>query len=71
MVVGVTGFEPATSWSQTRRSTKLSYTPLTRVTYHAPAQGASTILTSYRIVRPISFLRPAILDEPGAQIPKK
>jgi hypothetical protein len=24
----VTGFEPATSWSQTRRSTKLSYTPL-------------------------------------------
>ena len=24
---GVTGFEPATSWSQTRRSTKLSYTP--------------------------------------------
>src|SRR2546421_6989211 len=35
--LGVTGFEPATSWSQTRRSTKLSYTPdaarhLTRVT---------------------------------------
>src|SRR4029434_899933 len=26
-VVGATGFEPATSWSQTRRSTKLSYTP--------------------------------------------
>ena len=26
--IGVTGFEPATSWSQTRRSTKLSYTPL-------------------------------------------
>ena len=25
--IGVTGFEPATSWSQTRRSTKLSYTP--------------------------------------------
>src|SRR5947207_8498545 len=25
--VGVTGFEPATSWSQTTRSTKLSYTP--------------------------------------------
>ena len=23
----MTGFEPATSWSQTRRSTKLSYTP--------------------------------------------
>src|SRR5437867_7794401 len=27
LLVGVTGFEPATSWSQTRRSTKLSYTP--------------------------------------------
>ena len=27
-MVGVTGFEPATSWSQTRRSTKLSYTPI-------------------------------------------
>src|ERR1017187_5662294 len=26
-VVGATGFEPATSWSQTRRSTRLSYTP--------------------------------------------
>ena len=25
--VGVTGFEPATSWSRTKRSTKLSYTP--------------------------------------------
>ena len=25
--IGVTGFEPATSWSQTTRSTKLSYTP--------------------------------------------
>ena len=27
ILVGVTGFEPATSWSQTTRSTKLSYTP--------------------------------------------
>ena len=26
-MVGKTGFEPATSWSQTRRSTKLSYFP--------------------------------------------
>ena len=30
-VVGVTGFEPATSWSQTTRSTKLSYTPCWRM----------------------------------------
>ena len=28
-MVGATGFEPATSWSQTRRSTRLSYTPTT------------------------------------------
>lgn len=28
-MVGATGFEPATSWSQTRRSTRLSYTPNT------------------------------------------
>jgi hypothetical protein len=37
-VVGVTGFEPATSWSQTTRSTKLSYTPRWRMhIMHAPA----------------------------------
>ena len=34
-MVGVTGFEPATSWSQTRRSTKLSYTPNFPDAYHA------------------------------------
>jgi hypothetical protein len=27
LLVGVTGFEPTTSWSRTKRSTKLSYTP--------------------------------------------
>ena len=27
-MVGKTGFEPATSWSQTKRSTKLSYFPV-------------------------------------------
>ena len=27
-MVGMTGFEPAASWSQTRRSTKLSYIPI-------------------------------------------
>ena len=27
-MVGMTGFEPAASWSQTRRSTKLSHIPL-------------------------------------------
>ena len=28
LVVGVTGFEPAASWSRTKRSTKLSHTPI-------------------------------------------
>src|SRR6185295_7727604 len=28
-MVGAIGFEPTTSWSQTRRSTRLSYTPMT------------------------------------------
>ena len=27
-MVGKTGFEPAASWSQTKRSTKLSYFPI-------------------------------------------
>ena len=32
VVVGVTGFEPAASWSRTKRSTELSHTPI--VPYH-------------------------------------
>lgn len=36
-LVGVTGFEPAPSWSQTTRSTRLSYTPKCRnVAYGGP-----------------------------------
>ena len=27
-MVGTTGFEPATSWSQTKRTTKLCYVPI-------------------------------------------
>lgn len=27
-MVGMTGFEPAASWSQTKHSTKLSYIPI-------------------------------------------
>jgi hypothetical protein len=32
-MVGMTGFEPAASWSRTRRSTKLSHIP-TRMLYN-------------------------------------
>ena len=41
--VGVTGFEPAASWSRTKRSTKLSYTPQPA----APREGrGKSLLTS-------------------------
>jgi hypothetical protein len=34
-MVGVTGFEPAASWSRTKRSTNLSHTPICSVpTFH-------------------------------------
>ena len=46
-LVGVTGFEPATSWSQTTRSTKLSYTPKLNVdSYHESGLFASRNLVT-------------------------
>ena len=33
-LVGITGFEPATSASRTQRSTKLSHIPKQNVSYH-------------------------------------
>jgi hypothetical protein len=39
-MVGVTGFEPATSWSQTKHSTGLSYTPTVSAA-SLPHPGAS------------------------------
>ena len=41
-MVGATGFEPATSWSQTTRSTKLSYAP---IVLPAVAEGKFGCLT--------------------------
>src|SRR5207253_9107470 len=39
--IGARGFEPPTSWSQTTRSTKLSYAPLNRRDlYHTPSPAA-------------------------------
>ena len=35
-MVGVTGFEPTTSWSRTKRSTKLSHTPKCLITASIP-----------------------------------
>lgn len=31
LMVGATGFEPATSWSRTKRATKLRYAPTQRL----------------------------------------
>ena len=45
-VVGAIGFEPTTSWSQTRRSTKLSYTPL------LPVPRTETSRSDYARPRP-------------------
>lgn len=39
--IGVTGFEPATSWSQTTRATELRHTPKSRIIlshFFTPAQ---------------------------------
>ena len=33
-LVGVTGFEPAASWSRTKHSTGLSHTPIAYILYH-------------------------------------
>jgi hypothetical protein len=37
ILVGVTGFEPATSWSQTKRATGLRYTPYCEKDSRKPA----------------------------------
>src|SRR5688500_15457876 len=38
-MVGATGFEPATSWSQTKCSTRLSYAPMRPVSSHTTPVG--------------------------------
>ncbi len=48
--VGLTGFEPATSWSRTKRSTKLSYSPFPTpsflVSYYAYISGTHRIVNA-------------------------
>ncbi len=45
-IVGVTGFEPATTWSQTRHSTGLSYAPETDANLRLFFHSAKFILTA-------------------------
>ncbi len=56
-MVGATGFEPATSWSQTKRSTKLSYAP-TRLAGRTIAIldfGAMTFISPLVIASPTAY----------------
>ena len=57
--IGVTGFEPAASWSQTRRSTKLSHTP--KHITHRPLDLSQAQVRVYRIRKDLSitFLKKA------------
>src|SRR5208283_84629 len=45
-MVGATGFEPATFWSQTRRSTRLSYAPKTGRVGDGASRQVSTLSSS-------------------------
>lgn len=45
-VVGATGFEPATTWSQTRSATGLRYTPLYLILIFATAKVHINFLIS-------------------------
>jgi hypothetical protein len=51
-MVGETGFEPATSWSQTRRATRLRYSPrlvpLARFQFVARNVRVHVVLLAYR-----------------------
>ncbi len=47
--VGLTGFEPATSWSQTKHSTKLSYSPNYSKSWTKPINFAFASLPTPRV----------------------
>ena len=46
LYVGATGFEPATTWSQTRSATGLRYTPLYLILIFATAKVRINFLIS-------------------------
>ena len=60
--IGATGFEPATSWSQTKRSTKLSYAPEPRklsafspMRQEASGKFSSTRFPAFMVEIPFTF----------------
>ena len=61
-MVGKTGFEPATSWSQTKRSTKLSYFPNANKLYTLQTKMSSKFVCKFKFlmartrgVEPLAF----------------
>ena len=48
--IGVTGFEPAASWSRTKHSTGLSHTPIAPIVYHK-GPGLSSPLPKFFLFR--------------------
>ncbi len=61
LLVGVRGFEPPASWSRTKRSTKLSHTPLSKVYYKTLSAKkqvkGSIILGLKKLLRPLEKVR--------------
>src|SRR5207253_7001268 len=55
--IGARGFEPPTSWSQTTRSTKLSYAPLNRRDLYHTRSPAACRKFSERHCRGCALLR--------------
>ena len=53
-IIGVTGFEPAASWSRTKHSTGLSHTPITVILYHGA--GVLSISNTQKVRFKIAFL---------------
>ena len=43
-MVGVAGFEPAASWTRTKRDTKLRHTPIARVLYSIFSNVSSALM---------------------------
>jgi hypothetical protein len=67
LLVGVRGFEPPTSWSQTRRATGLRYTPKTRHSTRGACLGQLNQRAGmFRLRHPrISDIKAAFPESPG------
>lgn len=66
MVVGKTGFEPATPWSQTKCSTKLSYFPfMARPRGVEPLTPRSVVWCSIQLSYGRHRRRPDVTEPPG------